>query len=175
MNKKDFDIRTNVIKETFNDNRKIISSVNVDELDIDESIHQGGDIFITVNGEFIDLEFQPVDFSERELNKYVRLAEELYEKSGREVTIYVICPKSINVLVNEHEICSDAEFTIKLACIQEDPCEIILNQIKEKIRAEEMLDFDDLKALAMLQKNCRKEDRHYYEREYAKIINMLYY
>ena len=101
MKKNEFNIRENVIKETFNDNRKIVSSVDAEELKIDENIHQGGDIFITSDGDFIDLEFQIQDFTEDELVKYVELAEELSEEYGSEVSIYILCPKDINVCVNQ--------------------------------------------------------------------------
>ena len=175
MKKKDFDIRTKVIYETFDDERKIVSSIKAEELNIDENIHQGGDIFITSEGEFIDLEFQFVDFTEDELVKYAEFAEELYEKSQKKVSIYILCPKDINVCVRECEIKSDATFTIKLACIQENPCEIILNGIKAKLKANEKLDSDDLNELSMLQVMCKKEDRNYYRREYIKIINRLEY
>lgn len=175
MNKKEFEIRAKVINETFNDNRTIISSTSAEELKIDEKIHQGGDIFITSDGDFIDLEFQVVDFTEDELVKYVELAEELYEKYRKEVSIYILCPKDINVCVRECEIKSEAAFTIRLACIQEDPCEIILNGIKAKLKAEEFLDGDDLHALSMLQVMCKKEERNYYRREYIRIINRLHY
>lgn len=68
---------------------------------------------------------------------------------------------------------SHAEFTIKLACVEEDPCKIILNAIKAKVKNHELLDGDDLHALSMLQVMCRKEDRNYYRREYFKIINKI--
>lgn len=175
MNEKDFNIRAKVIEETFNDNRKLVSTIEPKELKIDKNIHQGGDIFITSDGEFVDLEFQVVDFTEDELIKYIELAEELYEKYGKEVSIYILCPKDVNVCVRECEIKSDATFKIKLACIQEDPCEIILKGIKAKLKANEILDGDDLHALSMLQVMCKKEERNYYRREYIRIINRLSY
>ena len=175
MKEKDFNIRTKVIHETFDDNRKIVSSVKAEELKINRDIHQGGDIFITSQGEFIDLEFQMVDFTADELVKYVEFAEELYEQYEKEVSIYILCPNDINVCVRECEIKSDASFKIKLACIQEDPCEIILKGIKAKLKADNMLDEDDLDALAMLRVMCKKEDRNYYMREYLKIINRIYH
>lgn len=153
MNQNDLNIRKNVIKKTFHDNRTIVSSANIEELNIAEGIHQGGDIFITSDGELIDLEFQLQDFTEDELNKYVDLAEELYDKYGSKVSVYIICPKDINVCVRESEIKSNADFTIKLACIAEDPTEIILNGIEAKIKANEVLDVDDLFALLCLLKN----------------------
>ena len=174
MNKQDYEVRTKVIQETFNDKRRL-KCIENDELQLDKHIYKGGDIFITDDGEFVDLEFQVVDFSEDELVKYVELAEELYEKYGKVVSIYILCPKDVNVCVRECEIKSEAAFTIKLACIQEDPCEIILKGIKAKLKANETLDDDDWHALSMLQVMCKKEERNYYRREYIRIYNRLHY
>ena len=66
MNEKDFKTRIGVIKNTFNDKRKIQCEVKND-IEIDEGIHQGGDLFKTEDGDFIDLEFQMTDFDEDEL------------------------------------------------------------------------------------------------------------
>ncbi|WP_295610164.1 hypothetical protein [uncultured Methanobrevibacter sp.] len=172
MKEKDFDIKTKVIKETFDDNSHIVSSIDSNELEIDSNIHQGGDIFITSTGEFIDLEFQDVDFTAEELAKYMEFAEELYEKYGKRISIYILCPKNINVNVKEFEIYSNAPFTIKLACINEDPCEIILTHIKEKMK-KETLDANDIMMLARLPGMCQKEDRKYYLTEYIRIVSRL--
>ena len=174
MNEQDFKTRIGVIKNTFNDARKIKCEVKND-IEIDEDTHQGGDLFKTEDGDFIDLEFQMTDFDEDELVKYVEFAEHLYEKYGKEVSIYIICPSDIEVLVKECEIKSEANFTIKLAKIEEDPCHIILDAIKYKIKAGETLDGDDLHALSMLPVKCKKEERNYFRKEYFKIINEINY
>ena len=161
------------IKETFDDDSHIVSSIDAKELEIDSSIHQGGDIFITSDGKFIDLEFQMEDFDENELVKYVEFAEALYEKHGKQVSIYIICPKDINISVKEFEIKSRADFMIRLASIQEDPCKIVLKVIKDKIKNGETLTGDDLHALSMLHIMCEPKDRKYYLREYFKIVNEL--
>lgn len=174
MNKKDFNLRVNVIQKTFNDMRKIKCSTPKHEREIGEDIYPGGDIFTTEDGEFIDLEFQIDDFDEDELVKYIELAEALYEKHHKHVSIYIICPSTINVCMKECQIFSHADFTIKLACINEDPCDIILNIIKDKIKNSENLDSDDINALAMLPVKCKPEKRNYFLREYFKIINKLF-
>ena len=58
MNKKDFEIRTEIIKETFNDTRHIICHIPIDELELDKNIRQEGDFFLTEDGGIVDLEFQ---------------------------------------------------------------------------------------------------------------------
>ena len=140
---------------------------------VDDGIYPGGDIFTTEDGELIDLEFQMTDFDEDELVKYVELAEALYEKNRCPISIYIICPDDVNICMKECEIMSKADFTIKLACINEDPCQIILKAIKHKIKNNEILNGDDIHALSLLQVKCRKEDRNYYRREYFKIINKI--
>ncbi len=175
MNKKDFKIRSSIIKETFHDDRRIVAAVTAEELNIDNDIHHEGDFFITSEGEIIDLEFQTVDFTEYELVKYIELAEHLYEKYGKKVSIYIICPNEINVYVKEEEILSDSEFAIKLACSQIDSCEIILDGIKDKIKSGEMLDENDLNNLRHLQVWCDKSKRNYYRLEYFKIVNRYHY
>ena len=174
MNKEDFKIRAKVIREAFDDTRAIKCPTPETVSQLDEDIHQGGDLFTTEDGEFIDLEFQMNDFDERELAKYVEFAEALYEKHERRVSIYIICPKDVNVSVRECEIKSRADFIIRLACIGEDPCKIVLNAIKNKLRDGEMLDGDDLYALSMLHVMCNPKDRKYYLIEYFKIINELF-
>ena len=175
MNKKDYEIRTKILQETFNDKRKINCAINVDELQLSENVHQGGDIFKTENGEFIDLEFQMKDFDEDELVKYVEFAEELYEKHQKPISIYIICPDNIKVCVREFEIKSKAPFTIRLAKFNENPANIILNMIKQKIKNKENLDEDDYHALEILHEMCEKEQSNYYRREAFKIINRYFY
>ena len=133
------------------------------------------DIFTTEEGEFIDFELQLRDFDEEELTKYVEFAENLYEKHQKHVSVYLLCPRDINVCVKECTIKSEADFTIKLAKVPEDSCKIILEGIKNKLKNKEKLDCDDLHALAYLPVMCDKEERNYYRMEYFKIINQLQY
>lgn len=175
MKIKDFNLSVNVIKETFDDDSNIVSSVKVGDLKIDCNIPKDSDIFITSNGDFIYLEFQQKNFTEEELAKFIEFAEEIYEKYGQKISIYILCPKNIDVCVREFEILSEASFTIKLACIDEDPCQIILDEIKDKIRANQRPDDEDIKKLAKLHNWCRAEDRHYYLMEYIKIVNRLHH
>ena len=172
MKKQDFKIRTKIIRETFNDKRKIICPTPEEDRKVDEHIHPGGDIFTTEDGELIDLEFQMEDFTVEELVKYVELAEELYEKHKKQVAIYIICPDNVDVLVKECEIKSKADFIIKLARIQENPAEIVLKIIKDKLD-KGTFDLDDLNALMLLPTICKKEDAHYFRVESLKIINEI--
>lgn len=172
MKKQDFKIRTKIIEETFNDKRKIKCVTPEEDRKVDENIYPGGDIFTTETGELIDLEFQMEDFTAEELVKYVELAEELYERHQKQVAIYIICPDNVDVLVKECEIKSKADFVIRLARIQENPAEIILKILKEKLD-KGTFDLDDLEALIMLPVMCKKEDQHYFRIESLKMINEI--
>jgi len=171
MDKKDFDLKRELIKNTFEDERSIKCVTPMEIRQLDENVHQGGDIFTTEEGEFIDLEFQLVDFDEEELTKYIEFAENLYEKHQKKVSVYIICPKDINITVKECPIKSDADFTIKLSCHHEDLCHMVLEVIKNKIKNHEILTNEDIHILAMLPVKCAKKDRNYFRLEYLKIIN----
>lgn len=174
MDKKDFDLKTELIKNTFEDERPIKCVTPKEIRQLDENVHQGGDIFTTEEGEFIDLEFQLVDFDEEELTKYIEFAENLYEKHQKKVSVYILCPKNISVNVRECPLKSDADFTIKLACSQDDICHLILNRIKNKLKNEIALDCDDINAVEMLPVMCNRYDRNYFRVESIKILNMVY-
>ena len=169
MNKTEFDFKSRTIREVFSDTRKICIAPK-HEIMLDEGVHPGGDIFTTEDGEYIDFETQLKDFDAEELAKYVELAEDLYEKHGQKVSIYIICANEINVYVNEFEIPSDADFTIRLARVLQDICKTILDGIKEKMKKEKITE-EDLYVLSRLHKICKKEEKHYYMLEYLKIAN----
>lgn len=175
MNEQDFMTKARIIKETFNDNRTIKCYLPIQNLRLAEHIHQEGELFITENYEIIDLEFQFKDFTENELVKYVELAEALYEKNSKRISIYVICPNTINICVREFEIKSEADFTIKLAAIEEDLSQIALDIIKSKLDNGETLDIEDIEILKILPLSCKKEERNYFRKECFKIINNYSY
>ena len=164
MNNEEIEIRKKVIEHAFGDEREIRFMKN-DNYD--------GDLFITPTGEVIYLEFQIEDFTTAELAKYTLIAEDIYEKFQKDVSVYIICPDYIDVCVKECEIKSEAEFTIKLACIKENPSHFILDLIKNKLNNDEKLTEDDLHALSMLPVMCEKQERLYFRQECFKIMNQL--
>ncbi len=175
MNEQDFMTKARIIRETFNDKRKIKCFLPIQNLRLAEHIHQEGELFITENYEIIDLEFQFKDFTEDELVKYVELAEALYEKNSKQISIYVICPNTINICVREFEIKSEADFTIKLAAIEEDLSKIALDIIKCKLDNGGILDREDIEILKILPLSCKKEERNYFRKECFKLINNYSY
>ena len=175
MNEKNINLEKEIIKKTFDDNREIKCITPKEVRQLDSNIYQGGDVFTTVDGDFVDLEIQLEDFDEDELIKKIEFAEGLYEKHQKHVSVYLLCPKDIKVTMKECVIKSEADFIIRLACINEDACEITLKNIKNKLKNNIYLSEDDIYALSMLQVQCKKEERNYYRKEYFKIINKLNY
>lgn len=173
MDKENFELRTNVIRKTFNDMRPIKCITPEEIREVDGDIYPGGDIFTTENGEFIDLEFQMTDLDADELVKYVELAEALYHKYQKSVSIYILCPNNLDICVKECDIPSEADFTIKVVCIDENPCDIIYRMIMRKINNGEPLSADDINALEMLQLICEPERRNFYRREYFRIMSII--
>lgn len=171
MKRNYLDKKTRMIRENFNDTRIIKCQKSASELNLDEDITLEGDIFKTEDGELIYFEVEINDFDEEELTKYIELAECLYEKHHEKISIYLLCPKDINVLVRECPIKSEADFTIKLACSQDDICHMILKNIKNKIKNGIHLTCDDHDILEELPVRCNKKDRHYFRVETLKIIN----
>jgi hypothetical protein len=175
MNENNYCIETRLIRETFGDDRKIKCVTPEHVRRLDDDVYPGGVVFTTEEGEFIDFEYQLKDFDESELVKYVEFAENLYEKHQKKVSVYIICPKNVRVLVNECPIKSESEFTIKIACSQDDICHMILDDIKNKIRNNVCLDESDLNILADLPVKCNRRERNYFRLEYFKIINRRHY
>lgn len=173
MPEQDFIIKTKIIHKTFDDKREIKYQIPIQNLKLKPHIHQEGSIFITENDEIIDLELQITNFTEEELVKYIELAEALYETNNKHVSIYIICPNTVDICMNECEIKSEADFTIRLASITENPAQIVLDIIKNKLKKGEKLNNNDLHALSMMPILCKKEERNYFRKEYFKIINTL--
>ena len=171
MNKNEFESTKKIIRETFNDTRCIKGPAPEDMILLDKNVHPGGFILTTEDGDFIDFEFLLKDFDEVELAKFIEFAENLYEKHQKHVSIYLLCPKDINVSVRECPIKSEADFRIRIACSQETPCKMILDSIKNKVMHKKILTSDDISMLENLPLMCNKKDRNYFRVETLRILN----
>lgn len=171
MNNKKITQEIQIIKEAFNEKRKIIDYAPQEMIKVSEDCYDGGDIFITEDGELIDLEYQINDFDEAELVKYIELAEELYEKNNVKISIYVLCPNMINITAPEVPIKSDATFNIKLARFEGNPVYDMLYHIKEKVDKHILLDEEDFNTLLMIPMIGPKKDRKNLRIECFRLIN----
>ncbi|WP_407413217.1 hypothetical protein [Methanobrevibacter sp.] len=157
MNEENITEKIRIIQEVFDEKRNIIDYAPPEMVEVCNECYPGGDIFITKEGELIDLECQFKDFDEEDLAKYAELAEELYEKNKVPISIYVLC--SERVLVPEIPIKSEAIFNIKLARIEHNPIYDTLFQIKEKVENGMPLDDEDFFGLLTLPIMGSKKDR----------------
>lgn len=149
-------IKNDIVNQTFDDPRKLRLPPSEVKVKLSGELFSEGDIFQTEDGEYIYFDVQLSDFTEAELVKYVEIAEKLYEIVGKKVHIYLLCPKTTHVYVNEFKIMSESDFIIRLARYPHDPAEVILNIIKRKIANNEILNEDDLNALIMIPSICEK-------------------
>ena len=160
-----------IIKEAFDEKRNIVGYAPKEMIQVSEHCHNGRDIFITEEGELIDLEYQMKNFDETELVKYIELAEELYEKNNVAISIYILCPKTIKVTAPEIPIKSNAIFNIKLACFEGNPIYNMLYHIKEKINKNIPLDEEDYDNLLRIPVMGPEEDKNNLRIECFKLLN----
>lgn len=160
-----------IIKETFDEKRTIIGRAPEEMIDIDEDIHEGGDFFLTDTGEIIDLEYQMKKFDEEELAKYVELAEELYYKNKVHISIYILCPKNIEITAPECIIRSDASFNIKLACYEGNPSYDVFYHLKAKVNKKIPLSDDDLEAISMIPMLFKRKERRIWRVKCFRLVS----
>lgn len=171
MNEENMQKEIIIIKEVFDEERKILGFAPPEMTDIKKNCYKGGDIFITENGELIDLEYQINDFDEKELVKYIELAEELYNINNVSISIYVLCPDTVKILTPECTIPSEASFNIKLACFAGSPIYDILYHIKEKIDKNICISNEDIHTLFMIPLYCPEKDRKNLRIECLRLLN----
>ena len=158
MEEQNFKIKAKIIRETFKDTRKIKCITPEKDRKLDDHVHPGGDIFT------ID-----------ELVKYIEFAEELYEKHHKHVSVYLLCPEIVNICVKEDTIKSEADFTIRLACFEQNFAQITLDMLKDKLEREGFLDSEEIELLKSLPTVCKKKEKNYFRSETLKITNGMHY
>ena len=167
MNNEYIRLRTETIKNVFKDTRELEYAPQ----ELQDSINLEGDLFITPDGEIVYLDLQTDDFDAEELANYAEMAENLYEKHQKRISIYLLCPDDVNVSVRECQIKSEADFSIKLACIEGNPIIEILNIIQRKIKKGESLTQEDLDILEIIPMMAPKEKRKELRVECFRIMN----
>lgn len=139
-----------------------------------EQVPQGsGEVYQTEEGEIIYIELQLTDFTIDELVRYTDIMETLHERYNKHCTAYIICVEGTEVKVQEMPIKSKADFAIKVAQTDINPCQIVLEGIKTKIKNEELLNEEDIQALQILPLMCPDNERNYYRKQVFRIMNML--
>ena len=108
----------NLIRKAFKDNRKIVEETPDEIRRLDDKYYQGGSVYTTEDGEFIDLEIQKRDYDIEDHVNYIEFAEQLYEKHKRPVNVYVYCAPSVKINIPPYKIYSDADFKIRLSQVR---------------------------------------------------------
>lgn len=121
----------NLIRKAFKDNRTIIEETPDEIRRLDDKYYQGGSVYTTEDGEFIDLEIQERDYDIEDHVNYIEFAEQLYDKHKKRVNVYVYCVPSVKINIKMYKIQSDADFKIILAQVRKNS---MFEQIKSKLR-----------------------------------------
>lgn len=98
------------------------------------------------------------DFNPEALAEIVEECEELYHEFGVTIYNYIVLSPNNKVTVAEQNIASEADFTIKLAMLQEDPIAIAFKMIEEKIKNSQITEMD-MNVLHILPMMADKENR----------------
>lgn len=104
-----------LIRRAFRDDREIVEKIPDEEKYVDNKYYQGGSVYRTADGEFIDLEIQTRDYDIEDHVNYIEFAEQFYEKHKKRVNVYVYCVPSVKINLKLYNIKSDADFKIRLA------------------------------------------------------------
>ena len=159
MDKLYLENRTNLIRNVFKDNSELEYLGR----------YGNGELFLADNFEIIFLNLLIDNFNEDKLLEFVKIAEDLYNEFSMGIKIYLAATGNVEVTVDECEIKSFADFTIKLAKTDIDVCSNILTMIKAKM-VESELSKADIEILSMLPFMCQENERDYYRKEYFKIM-----
>lgn len=108
----------NLIRRAFKDNRTILEETPDEIRRLDDKYYQGGSVYTTEDGEFIDLEIQERDYDIEDHVNYIEFAEQLYDKHKKRVNVYVYCVPSVKINIKMYKIQSDADFKIILAQVR---------------------------------------------------------
>lgn len=106
----------------------------------------------------VKLSMQFEDFSPEALAGIVEECEELYDEFGVRIYNYIVLGPNNKVTVAEQDIASEADFTIKLTMLQEDPIAIAFKMIEEKIKNSQITEMD-MNILHILPMMADKENR----------------
>lgn len=156
------------IENLFGDYRKIIGKAS-QEIEIIAKLHEiPADIYETDKNELISFGMANENFGNIELEKYKRYGEELYEKNGNPITIYILgTPHSTFNVTKEIE--SEAPMKIIFAKIPYSHAYDTLRHIEDLVQNRKKLNKDDLFALKMIPSMGPPEDKRQLRIECLKL------
>ena len=161
-----------MIENIFGDYREIVGKASDEIQKIARKHEIPAEIYKTENDEFISFSMTKNDFGNKELDKYQRYGEELYEKSKKEVSIYILGSPHVKLKVTK-EIESTAPLLINLSIIEYSSAYDTLRHIKGLVENHKKLDSEDLNALKMIPYMGPPEDKRNLRVECLKLWKII--
>lgn len=169
MCEKDYDeIAYNLIENIFGDFREIDGKASGEMQSIPKKYEIQADIYKTKNNELISYGTTDKDFGNSELEKYKEYGEELYEKSGKEVSIYILGSPHIKINATK-DIESEAPIRINISIMEYSSTYETLRYLENLVKNKQKLDKEDLFALKMIPTMGPAEDKRYLRMECLKL------
>ena len=173
MYEKDHDeMAYDLIETIFGDFREIDGKASDEIQSISKKHEIEADIYKTKNNELISYGLTNEDFGNNELKKYKEYGEELYEKSGKEVCIYILGLPHIKFnATNDFE--TPAKIKINISLMEYNSTYETLRHIKSLVENRQKLDSDDLFALKMIPTMGPPEDKRFLRIECLKLCKTI--
>ena len=163
-----YEITLNLIEEIFGDYRKITGKAP-DEIQSIAKLHElPAEIYITENNELISYGVTDKNFGNIEIEKYKKYGEDLYEKNGNTISIYILgSPHSIFNVTKEIE--SEVPMIIIFSKFPYSSTYDTLRHIEDLVKNGKKLDSEDLNALKLIPMMGPPEDKRQLRVECLKI------
>lgn len=158
-----------IIKIQYKDNRKIIGYATGKIQEIAEKHEIYADVFETEENELISLYIIDEDFDNNQLEKYKKYGEELYEKSQKLVSIYILCVKQATNKLNNDKIEFNEKLLFKIEKMEYSYNYKIFGIMTEFVKNKVKFGKDDLIVLSMIPKMGPSQDLRYMRIECLKL------
>lgn len=156
--KNDEKISHTLIENIFGDYRKIVGKASDEVQDIARAHDIQADIYRTEDDELISFILTKGDIGNREMEKYKKYGEELYELNGKLICIYVLGSTHSKFKVTK-DIESEAPIMINISIMEYSSAYDTLRHITGLVESRQKLDGDDLHALKMIPSMGPSEDK----------------
>ena len=163
-----YEITLRLIEDIFGDYRKITGKAS-DEIQSIAGLHEiPAEIYITENNELISYGITDENFGNIEIEKYKKYGEDLYEKNGNQISIYILgSPHSTFNVTKEIE--SKIPMVIIFTKFPYSSAYDTLRHIENLVENRKKLDSEDLNALKMIPMMGPPEDKRQLRIECLKI------
>ena len=169
MDEKYYDKKTyDLIECIFGDFREIDGKASDEIQSIAKKHGIDAEIYKTKNNELISYGITKENFGNSELEKYRIYGEELYEKSEKEVSIYILGSPHAKFNVTK-ELESEAKLKINVSLMDYTGTYETFRHIENLVKNRKKLDKEDLFALKMIPAMCPPEDKRYLRLECLKL------